>query len=305
MTLLAAALLAATGAGTAAEGMVGLRNAAGDVATVSLYGGQVLSWCTATGGEQLYCSPQAVAGQERAIRGGVPFCFPKFANCGSVVNLAKHGFARTSVWQLAGELLTGPDCESASARFALQDSALTLAAWPYSFALELHITLGSTWLELQLQVTNTGAAAFDFTAALHTYLATADVRQVALYGLEGIAYADALKQNQTAIQAQTALLFVGELDRVYFGTPRALQLQQASQPHLHIEQQGFADTVVWNPGPAKATALGDMPAADWTRMLCIEAAQVKTPVQLQPGDMWRGAQRLIYKTRKTHKTHKK
>ena len=49
MTLLAATLLAATGAGTAVEGMVGLRNAAGDFVTVSLYGGQVLSWCTAAG----------------------------------------------------------------------------------------------------------------------------------------------------------------------------------------------------------------------------------------------------------------
>ena len=303
MTLLSAALLAATGAGTTAEGMVGLRNAAGDVVTVSLYGGQVLSWCTAAGGELLYRSPQAVAGQGRAIRGGVPVCFPQFANCGSVVNLAKHGFARTSMWQLAGELLTGADCETASARFVLQDSALTLAAWPYSFALELQITLGSGWLKLQLQVTNMGAAAFDFTAALHTYLATADVRQASLCGLEGIVYADALKQNETATQTDAALQFVSELDRVYLGTPRTLQLQQGSQPHMHIEQQGFADTVAWNPGPVKAAALGDMPAADWTRMLCIEAAQVKAPVQLQPGEMWQGVQRLIHKTPKTHKKY--
>ena len=297
---LAATLFPATGAGVAAEGMVGLRNAAGDVAMVSPYGGQVLSWCIAAGNEQLYCSPQAVAGKGRAIRGGMPVCFPQFANCGPVANLAKHGFARTSIWQLAGELITGSGCETASARLVLQDSALTLAAWPYGFALELQIKLGSGWLELQLQVMNTGSSAFDFTAALHTYLATADVRQAALCGLEGITYADALKQNETATQAYPALQFVGELDRVYHGTPRSLQLQQSGQPHLRIEQQGFADTVVWNPGPAKAAALGDMPADDWTRMLCIEAAQVKTPVQLQPGNMWRGAQRLI---RKTHKKY--
>jgi glucose-6-phosphate 1-epimerase len=303
MTALAATLFPAAGASAPAEGMDHLRNAAGDAATVSLYGGQVLSWCTATGGEQLYCSPQAVAGQGRAIRGGVPVCFPQFANCGPIANLAKHGFARTSMWQLAGELITGSGCETASARFVLQDSALTLAAWPYGFSLELQLTLGSGWLELQLQVMNTGVLAFDFTAALHTYLATTDVRQAVVYGLEGIAYADALKHNETATQADTALQFVGELDRVYLDTPPALQLQQSGQPHLCIEQQGFADTVVWNPGPAKAAALGDMPAADWTRMLCIEAAQVKTPVQLQPGNMWQGAQRLIHKTHKKYEAH--
>lgn len=298
MTLLSTGLFAATDEGVAAEGMVGLRNAAGDVATVSLYGGQVLSWCTASGGEQLYRSPNAIAGQGRPIRGGVPVCFPQFANCGSVVNLSKHGFARTSIWQLAGELVTGPEAETATARLVLQDSPLTRTLWPFRFALELQITLGTDWIELQLQVTNTGASAFDFTAALHTYLVTADVRQAAVYGLEDITYADALKQNETATQADTTLPFVGELDRIYFDTPRVLQLQQSGRLPLCIEQQGFADTVVWNPGPAKAAALGDMPAADWTRMLCIEAAQVKTPVQLHPGEMWRGAQRLI---RKMHK----
>lgn len=303
MTTLAATQFSAAGASAPAEGMVHLRNAAGNAATVSLYGGQVLSWCTAGRGEQLYRSPQAVAGQGRAIRGGVPVCFPQFANCGPVANLSKHGFARTSAWQLAGDLVTGPQAETATARFLLQDSLITRAVWPYGFALELQITLGSGWLELQLQVMNTGASAFDFTAALHTYMATADVRQAAVYGLEGIAYADALKQNQTATQTDTALQFVGELDRVYLDTPRALQLQQSGQPHVRIEQQGFADTVVWNPGAAKAATLGDMPAADWTRMLCVEAAQVKTPVQLQPGDMWQGAQRLIHITHKKYEAH--
>jgi glucose-6-phosphate 1-epimerase len=270
--------------------MLQLRNAAGDVATVSLYGAQVLSWCTAAGGEQLYCSPQAVVGPGRAIRGGVPICFPQFANRGPLV---KHGFARTSVWQLAGEPITGPDIEVASGCFVLQDTPLTRATWPCSFALALQVNLGSAGIELLLQVVNTGPSAFDFTAALHTYLATADTREAAVYGLEGVSYSDALNQNEKATQMDAALQCVDELDRVYFGTPRALQLQQSGQPRLRIEQHGFADTVVWNPGPAKAAALGDMPPADWTRMLCIEAAQVESVVRLRPGDKWQGMQRLV------------
>lgn len=292
MSALAAPSFPATAACTAVEGLISLRNGAGDVATVSLYGGQVLYWCTACGTEQLYCSPQAVTGQGRAIRGGVPVCFPQFANCGPLPALPKHGFARTSLWHVKGPLQTGPEYEIASACFALNDSAFTRSLWPYSFALELQVTLGKGWLQLELQVANTGDVAFDFTAALHSYLATDDVLQAEVYGLEGITYADALKQNQTAAQASAALQFADELDRVYAGTPPVLQLQQSGQPHLRIEQQGFADTVVWNPGPAKAAALGDMPGADWTRMLCIEAAQVKIPVQLQSGQVWRGAQSL-------------
>lgn len=296
MTALAATLLP-----SAAEGIAHLRNAAGDAAAVSLYGGQVLSWRTAAGDELLYCSPQTVTARGHAIRGGVPVCFPQFANFGAVPHLAKHGFARTSVWRLAGDLVTGPRADTATARFVLQDSPLTRAAWPHGFALELHVTLGPGWLKLQLQVMNTGTSAFGFTTALHTYLATSDVRQALVHGLEGNAYADALKHNANAAQTDAQLRFTGELDRIYFDTPPALQLQQGGRLHLRIEQRGFTDTVVWNPGPAKAAALGDMPAADWTRMLCVEAAQVKTPVQLQPGGLWQGSQRLSHDSHKTHK----
>ena len=60
-------------------------------------------------------------------------------------------------------------------------------------------------------------------------------------------------------------------------------------PERKVQQQGFTDAVLWNPGPAKAARLGDMPPDDWTRMVCIEAA-VARPVL--PGHTWHGAQRL-------------
>ena len=69
------------------------------------------------------------------------------------------------------------------------------------------------------------------------------------------------------------------------------QLRDAAAER-RVVQQGFADAVVWNPGPAKAAQLGDMPPADWQRMLCIEAAAVGQPVHLPPGKTWRGLQRL-------------
>lgn len=271
------------------EGLVRLRNAAGDTAVVSLYGGQLLSWRTAAGGEQLYCSSQSATSQGRAIRGGVPVCFPQFAHCGQLI---KHGFARTSVWQLAGEPVTGGDATVARTSIVLHDSVLSRAFWPHGFTLGLQLSFGAGWIELSLQVVNTGRTAFDFTAALHTYLAAADVRHVAVVGLAAVPYLDSLRHNTRTTETTPQLQVTGELDRVYLGTPRALELLQDGQPCLHIEQQGFADTVVWNPGPVKAAALGDMPAADWTSMLCIEAAQVESPVHLRSGDVWQGMQRL-------------
>jgi glucose-6-phosphate 1-epimerase len=268
--------------------MVHLCNAAGDTAKVSLYGAQVLSWIPAAGGEQLYCSPMPVV-PGHAIRGGVPVCFPQFANYGP---LAKHGFARTSVWQLRGEPVTGIDAPVASATFSLQDSLLTQAQWPFGFALVLQVRLGKGFVEWSLQVANTGAKAFDFTAALHTYLAVADVQQVAVRGLASVPYLDATQQNTKAINPAPLLYIADETDRVYLAPPPSLGILHSGLPHMRIDQEGFADTVIWNPGPAKAAALGDMPAADWRRMLCVEAAQVAHPVHLLPGTQWQGTQRL-------------
>jgi glucose-6-phosphate 1-epimerase len=38
--------------------------------------------------------------------------------------------------------------------------------------------------------------------------------------------------------------------------------------------------------------LADMPDEDWRRMLCVEAARIREPVVLNPGDEWTGMQSL-------------
>ena len=57
-----------------------------------------------------------------------------------------------------------------------------------------------------------------------------------------------------------------------------------------LEAGKQADVVVWNPGPAKAKAMTDLPDDDWTRFLCIEAASIGRPVVLGPGQQWTGRQ---------------
>ena len=122
-------------------------------------------------------------------------------------------------------------------------------------------------------------------------LERADVRRVTLHGLQGCPYEDALAANALRRQDEVALRFAGELDRVYLGTPPALELREGER-RLRIAQQGFVDTVVWNPGPDKAARLDDMPPADWTRMLCVEAAAIARPVEVAPGKTWSGMQRM-------------
>ncbi|MGI4847764.1 MAG: D-hexose-6-phosphate mutarotase [Janthinobacterium lividum] len=265
-----------------------LHNAASDRAIISLFGGQVLNWFTRNGGEQLYLSPHAPA-PGKAIRGGVPVCFPQFANWGTLV---KHGFARTALWSLEGSILSGQSVERAHARLRLRETAATLAVWPHPFELLLDVGLSTDALELTLTVVNTGNTTFQFTAALHSYFSTDDVRRVALTGLEQTTYLDATDGNIACEPDNKAIMVDAEFDRIYNAAPSQLQLLANDLPALRITQSGFGDCVVWNPGAEKAAALGDMPANDWTSMFCIEAAQIEHAVRLAPGEEWIGSQRI-------------
>ncbi|GAB3768672.1 D-hexose-6-phosphate mutarotase [Ramlibacter monticola] len=263
--------------------LVALRNAAGDQAIFSLHGAQLLSWKPAGAGDQIYLSALSPPTPGKAARGGTPVCFPQFAERGP---LPKHGFVRTARWELVAPVSSGAVAE---ARFQV-DSGASAPRWDHAFCLVLVARLGPGWLELQLQAANTGRSGFDFTAALHTYLAV-DVPTARLHGLQGCEYEDNLAALRREREPGAALAVTGEIDRVYLQVPPVLRLHDAAAER-RVVQQGFTDAVVWNPGPAKAAQLGDMPPADWERMVCIEAAAVLPPVHLPPGKTWRGLQRL-------------
>ncbi len=266
-------------------------------AAVAAQGAQVLSWIDPHGRERLYVSPQTLRldptqGDKSfgpAIRGGIPVCFPQFSDRGP---LMKHGFARARLWDLAAgpESSAVAEGSTSSALFRFTDDEGTRAHWPHSFDAQLHTQMGPGELRINLQIVNSGGAPFSFTVALHTYLRVADIRQTTLLGLQGVMFEDATKGMQRSVQQVEHLQILDETDRVYLNPPEKLVLHEGGAPSLLIQQQGFADTVVWNPGPEKARALADFPDDDWLHMLCVEAACAATPVSLQAGERWAGSQ---------------
>jgi glucose-6-phosphate 1-epimerase len=255
----------------------------GDRVVVAHHGAHVLSW-VAAGRERLYLSPQSAMDGHAAIRGGIPVCFPQFNQRG---DLPKHGFARNLAWSVRPAQLDG---DKAHLVFGLSDSASTRQWWDQRFEALLLIELTPGALQVELAVRNTDTKPLLFTGALHTYLAVSDVAQARLLGLGGCAEWNAVTDRHAT--AAPELRFVGEFDRVYSAAPAGYELLDG--PHaLSIEQDmDWAQTVVWNPGAAKCAALQDMPADGWPHMLCVEAAQVYEPIEIEPGDFWQGAQRL-------------
>lgn len=258
-------------------------------ASISLHGGHVLSWLPAGAPEQLYLSPRSEFTPGKAIRGGVPVCFPQFAERGP---LPKHGFARTLPWELVSQEQGKDD---ALAVLRLRDSDATRAIWPHAFELELSVRVGGRSLDIELACENTGSASFKFTTALHTYLRVADLDAVSVEGLSGLRYFDSVKQAE-ALQRMDLLLTgekgVLDLDRIYFDVKERPLLVAEDRRQVVIRQQGFDDTVVWNPGPERCAKLADMPPEGWSEMLCVEAASIGRPIELQPGENWVGRQGL-------------
>ena len=256
----------------------------GDRLQVALHGAHVLSWVSG-GQERLYLSPQSSVDGQAAIRGGVPVCFPQFNQRGPLAErLPKHGFARNVAWQADAADLTD---DHARLTLRLKDKDQTRQWWPQSFEALLQIDMRPGAVQLTLNIHNTDAQPLAFSGALHTYLAVPDVTQAALQGLGGQAEWDSL--TDTHAPAADMLRFAAEFDRVYEAATNPLTLNQT----LQISQSpSWAHTVVWNPAQDLCKRLADMPDDGWRHMLCVEAAQVYTPITLPAGGRWAGWQRL-------------
>ena len=262
-----------------------LATADGSRAEIYLYGAHVTSWIPAGGSEALFLSPKANFSPGLSIRGGVPIIFPQFGGLGK---LPAHGFARNLTWELAE---SAPD----HATLRLRESEKELSIWQHKFGLEYTIRIGGNQLDLSLKVTNIDSASFEFTAALHTYLRVNDLRHTAVGGLKGVWFADRTNPStgivREAAQKDEWLKFPSEVDSVYFDVVHPVQLVQDEQK-TSVEKSGFADVVVWNPGPEKCAASKDMQPDSYLEFVCIEAAAVEKPIRLSPGEGWVGMQRL-------------
>jgi glucose-6-phosphate 1-epimerase len=91
------------------------------------------------------------------------------------------------------------------------------------------------------------------------------------------------------------LTFNEEFDRVYdvsTDTQPTWILQDAGEKLLITQSGSWGQSVVWNPGAAKCSQISDMPADGYQHMVCVEAARVTSPIEVQPAQSWVGWQLL-------------
>lgn len=242
------------------------------------HGAHLAEW-TVDGEPVLWLSERAVLDGSAPIRGGIPICFPWFA-AGPDGDLSpSHGPVRGVPWRPAppadedvwaweltsGELAGAPGSQHLPGAFALRYAvSLRAGADPQDGPPD------GPALGLALTVTNPADVPLRAEAALHTYLAVADVERARVVGLEDVGYWDKVHGRRGVQEGQVTL--GAETDRVYDSPGRPGLLVLDGRREIGLHPTGATRTVVWNPWSDKAASMDDVAEGAWRRFLCVETA---------------------------------
>ncbi|URD73109.1 Aldose 1-epimerase [Musa troglodytarum] len=268
-----------------------LRDARGSSAEVYLFGGHVTSWRTDHREELLFVSNKAIFKPPKAIRGGIPICFPQFSSHG---NLEQHGFARNKFWSIDTDPPPFPS-DSSSKTFVdliLKPTDDDFKIWPHSYEFRLRVALGlggDLMLTSRIRNTNADGKPFSFTFAYHTYFSVSDISELRVEGLETLDYLDNLKERERFTEQGDAITFESGVDKIYLSTPTKIAIIDHEKKRTFVlRKDGLPDAVVWNPWDRKAKAMPDFGDDEYKHMLCVEAAAIEKPITLKPGEEWKG-----------------
>jgi D-hexose-6-phosphate mutarotase len=226
----------------------------------------------------LFMSERSLFASGKAIRGGVPICFPWF---GPREGAPAHGFARVVSWDLR-EAVSTPDGE-VKVSFDLPEAVAKSNGM--NARASYVVTVGDR-LTMELMVANLSPAEFfSFESCLHTYFAAGDIAQVSIAGLKGTTFVDKMDNSARKVESADAIRIEGEVDRVYVNTPDAVEIRDAKWRRvIRVEKSGSASTVVWNPWIAKSKAMPDFGDEEFKQMVCVESGNVaENKIVLGPG----------------------
>lgn len=249
-------------------------------AEIYLYGAQITSWKPAHSQEALFLSKQSHFAPGKAIRGGVPVCFPWFRSKAGNPSAPSHGTVRTKSWQIEAIEQTADGVE---VRLFITSDEASRQYFAGEFHVKHCITVGKK-LRLQLTITNTGTESFRFEEAQHTYYHVGDAERVTVSGLDGAHYLDNTDGNAEKIQAGD-IAFSKSTDNAYQGTVNALAIHDpALNRTIMVRKNNSLTTVVWNPWSTGAATLPDLGNDEWRHFVCVEAGNIlANSVELQPG----------------------
>ncbi len=237
--------------------------------SVSLYGGQVLTWQPNDHQPVFWLSNDSDYSAGKAIRGGVPICWPwfggevKLAN-GSLKQVSNHGFARQNQWKIGDIEISA---SAVAITLSLQGDNF-LPYWPAACQLTQTLVFAESFQQT-LQMKNLSNKTLEYTGALHSYFCVGSPEETEIPALNNVAFED--KLTGSVEQKSTLANCHGPIDRIYHSNANMVIIDHNWQRELEVSSQGCQQWVLWNPG-ADAQAMQDVHAQGENEFVCLEAA---------------------------------
>ncbi len=200
----------------------------------------------------------------KAIRGGVPLCWPRFGSIDKT--LPQHGFARTEMFEFVSSKEI--DEKTTETVFRLSENENTLSIWNQKFILELKVVV-SDKLTMELTSTNTDEKSYMITQALHSYLPVSHISHALVKGLDTKPYVDAV-DGKTKLQ-RGDIVFNSEVNRVYQDVKDEVLLVDKNR-NIRVKNSGSNSVVVWNPAKENCKKMSAFNHDSYETFVCIESS---------------------------------
>lgn len=273
----------------------------GGQCTIYSFGAHLTSYKTSQGKELLFLSRDAILDGSKAIRGGIPLCFPQFGQPDK--SMPQHGFLRNNYWkEVEGSRFDDDEYASISMELALADVVHARGGkWDNNTTLDAKCTytviINGEGFTTTIEMNNLGTESFDFQVLLHNYFLVQerkalDTQHCNVKGLEGYTVDDKISGKEYLCDAPVTIPEC-IIDRVY--TPKKeimdLKLTIAAGPTNYLSLVASGEVagkrvpvsgVVWNP-MEKAKVMGDFGDDQFNDMICVEPGLLSNIPTLKGG----------------------
>ncbi len=231
-------------------------------AAVTLQGAQLIAWQPSGEKPVIWLSENSPFTPGKAIRGGVPICWPWFGPAGEPA----HGFSRNLPWKLSAH---DENEEGVMLTLVLESSEQSKKFWPHDFTLFARFRLGAH-CEIELEA----HGHYEATAALHSYFAVADISGVEVSGL-GNSFIDKVNNGVQGESADGRQRYPSRVDRIHT-QPQDCSLihDSAGERIIEVYHHHQSDVVTWNPGAELSSSMADMANDGYKTFVCVETAHV-------------------------------
>jgi len=258
-------------------------------AEVSLYGGQVLKWKPTGEHDVFWLSDKAIFNSGKAIRGGIPLCWPWFGAYvpkgknadvadNAIAKGGNHGFARQVNWMLEHAVIEAEQVKLTLTWTGENSHPL----WPAKCALKQELIFGKKFSQT-LFMTNLSDEPIEYTGALHSYFQVSSPSHVTIDNLAPIAFDDKISGSIAVVQ--TLDNCQGPIDRIYsinnVSDKRTMKIKDEQwQRTIEVTSRHCKQWVLWNPGKNIAQTMQDIHSGGEQEFVCLEAANTQFDIIL-------------------------